>query len=118
MPFRTALNMAANGEDCEPALAIGTCARMNRWSKNGVPGQVCEHLQREQIVRIKREVASMDSDIIKVRPGRTGASYERPSIPGPLPSRLDYQRSHGRPAGFIVSTSHRQSVGCKSVNTI
>ena len=35
--------------------------RMNRWSKNGVLDQVFEHLQREQMVRIKIEAVSMDS---------------------------------------------------------
>ena len=32
--------------------------RMNRWSKNGVLDRVFEHLQREQIVRVKLEGAS------------------------------------------------------------
>ena len=32
--------------------------RMNRWSKNGVLDQVFEHLQREQMVRIKIEAVS------------------------------------------------------------
>ena len=35
--------------------------RMNRWSKNGVLDRVFEHLQREQIVRIKLEAVAMDS---------------------------------------------------------
>ena len=35
--------------------------------------RVFEHLQREQIVRIKLEVASMDSTIGKVHPDDTGA---------------------------------------------
>ena len=47
--------------------------RMNRWSKNGVLDQVFEHLQREQIVRIKLEAVSMDSTIVKVHPDGTGA---------------------------------------------
>ena len=47
--------------------------RMNRWSKNGVLDQVFEHLQREQIVRIKLEAMSMDSTIVKVHPDGTGA---------------------------------------------
>ena len=38
--------------------------RMNRWSKNGVLDRVFEHLQREQIVRIKLEAVSMDSTIV------------------------------------------------------
>ena len=47
--------------------------RMNRWSKNGVLDRVFEHLQREQIVRIKLEAVSMDSTIVKVHPDGTGA---------------------------------------------
>ena len=47
--------------------------RMNRWSKNGVLDLVFEHLQREQIARIKLEAMSMDSTIVKVHPDGTGA---------------------------------------------
>ena len=47
--------------------------RMNRWSKNGVLDRVFEHLQREQIVRIKLEAISLDSTIVKVHPDGTGA---------------------------------------------
>ena len=35
--------------------------------------RVFEHLQREQIVRIKLEAVSMDSTIVKVHPDGTGA---------------------------------------------
>ena len=47
--------------------------RMNRWAKSGVLDRVFEHLQREQIVRIKLEAVSMDSTIVKVHPDGTGA---------------------------------------------
>ena len=47
--------------------------RMNRWAKNGVLDRVFEHLQREQIVRVKLESVSMDSTIVKVHPDGTGA---------------------------------------------
>lgn len=47
--------------------------RMNRWSKKGVLDRVFEHLQREQIVRIKVEAFSLDSTSIKVHPDGTGA---------------------------------------------
>ena len=47
--------------------------RMNRWAKNGVLDRVFEHLQRQQIVRIKLEAVSMDSTIVKVHPDGTGA---------------------------------------------
>ena len=33
---------------------------MNRWAKNGVLDRIFEHLQREQIVRVKLEAVSMD----------------------------------------------------------
>ena len=56
--------------------------RMNRWSKNGVLDEVFEHLQREQIVRIKLEAVSMDSTIVKVHPDGTGA----PKKTAPHPS--------------------------------
>ena len=47
--------------------------RMNRWAKNGVLDRVFEHLQREQIVRIKIEALSLDSTSVKVHPDGTGA---------------------------------------------
>ena len=46
--------------------------RMNRWSKNGVLDRVFEELQRERLVRVKLEVASLDSTIVKVHPDGTG----------------------------------------------
>ncbi len=55
--------------------------RMNRWSKNGVLDRVFEHLQREQIVRIKLEAVSMDSTIVKVHPDGTGALKK--TVPNP-----------------------------------
>ena len=51
--------------------------RMNRWSKNGVLDQVFEHLQREQIVRIKLEAMSMDSTIVKVHPDGDGCAKKK-----------------------------------------
>ena len=56
--------------------------RMNRWSKNGVLDRVFEHLQREQLVRIRLEAVSLDSTIVKVHPDGTGAlkkTVRRPS---------------------------------------
>ena len=47
--------------------------RMNRWSKNGALDRVFEHLQREGILRVKFELASLDSTIVKVHPDGTGA---------------------------------------------
>jgi hypothetical protein len=55
---------------------------MNRWSKNGVLDRVFEHLQREQIVRIKLEAVALDSTTVKVHPDGTGALKKG----GPNPS--------------------------------
>ena len=55
--------------------------RMNRWSKNGVLDRVFEHLQREQIVRIKLEPVSMVSTIVKVHPDGTGG--RKTTVPDP-----------------------------------
>ena len=67
--------MAANGEGLPKRFGNWHTiyTRMNRWSKNGVLDRVFEHLQREQIVRIKLEAVSMDSTIVKVHPDGTGA---------------------------------------------
>ncbi len=75
--------------------------RMNRWSKAGVLARLFEHLQRQQIIRIKVEAVSLDSTIIKVHPDGTGAlkktgrkPSENPGEAGPpkfiwLPRMLD-----------------------------
>lgn len=47
--------------------------RMNRWAKNGVLDRVFEALQKEQIIRIRIEVMSLDSTTVKVHPDGTGA---------------------------------------------
>ncbi len=47
--------------------------RLNRWAKSGVLDRVFEALQRERLINIKIEVASLDSTIIKVHPDGTGA---------------------------------------------
>ena len=67
--------MVASGGGCRLDLGDGTpsTTRMNRWAKNGVLDRVFEHLQREQMVRIKVEAVSMDSTIVKVHPDGTGA---------------------------------------------
>ena len=56
--------------------------RMNRWSKNGVLDRVFEHLQREQIVRVKLEAVSLDSTIVQVHPDGTGA-LKKKTVPKP-----------------------------------
>jgi transposase len=75
--------------------------RMNRWSKAGVLARLFEHLQRQQIIRIKIEAVSLDSTIVKVHPDGTGALKkkgrrlsENPEADGPprfiwLPQMLD-----------------------------
>ena len=60
--------------------------RMNRWSKSGVPGRVFERLQRERIVRIRLEVVSMDSTIVKVHPDGTGALKKKDRSPSAGPA--------------------------------
>jgi len=35
--------------------------RMNRWSRNGVPDRVFEHLQRSRMIRIRIEAPGLDS---------------------------------------------------------
>jgi len=47
--------------------------RMNRWSKIGVLDRIFAELQRAQVVRVRIEVVSLDSTIIKVHPDGTGA---------------------------------------------
>ena len=56
--------------------------RMNRWSKNGVLDRVCDHLQKEQLVRIKLEAGSMDRTIVTGHPDGTSARNKT----GPRPS--------------------------------
>jgi transposase len=75
--------------------------RMNRWSKAGILARLFEHLQRQQIIRIKIEAVSLDSTIVKVHPDGTGAlkktgrrPSENPEADGPpkfiwLPQMLD-----------------------------
>ncbi len=54
---------------------------MNRWSNNGALDRVCEPVQREQIIRIKLEVLSIDSTVVRVHPDGTGA-LKRPELRG------------------------------------
>ncbi len=78
--------------------------RMNRWSKNGVLDRVFEHLQREQIVRVKVEAMGLDSTIVKVHPDGTGAEKKTarkpsgsPAAAGP-PRFIWLPRMIGRPS--------------------
>ena len=63
--------------------------RMNRWAKNGVLDRVFEHLQREQIVRVKLEAVSMDSTIV-VHPD---GLKKRATVHRKVAWRLDHQDS-------------------------
>ena len=62
--------------------------RMNRWSKKGALDRVFEHLQREQIVRIKIEAVSMDSTMVKVHPDGTGALKKTDHNPSASPEAV------------------------------
>ena len=61
--------------------------RMSRWSKKGVLDRVFEHLQKEQVVRMRLEAVSLDSTSVKVHPDGMGArkkTVRNPSAsPGP-----------------------------------
>jgi len=46
---------------------------MRRWEKAGVLDKMFEELQRQQVVRIRIEAASLDSTVIKVHPDGTSA---------------------------------------------
>jgi lactam utilization protein B len=46
---------------------------MSRWSRAGVLVRVIERLQREQILKLRFEVVSLDSTTVKVHPDGTGA---------------------------------------------
>ena len=59
--------------------------RMNRWSRNGVLDRVFEHLQREQIVRIRVEAMGLDSTSVKVHPDGTGAEKKMARKPSASP---------------------------------
>ena len=69
--------------------------RMNRWSKNGALDRVFEHLQREGILRVKFELASLDSAIAKVRPDGAGALKKGGAVDWQVSWRLDNQASYG-----------------------
>ena len=58
---------------------------MNRRSKNGVLDRVFEHLQKEQLARVKREAVSMDSTLVKVPPDGTGAPQKTVRSPSASP---------------------------------
>ena len=47
--------------------------RLNRWAKKGILNRIFDALQRERLINVKIEVASLDSTIIKVHPDSTGA---------------------------------------------
>jgi len=47
--------------------------RLSRWARNGVLDRVFEALQKERLLKMKIEVTSLDSTIVKVHPDGTGA---------------------------------------------
>lgn len=60
--------------------------RMNRWAKAGVLDRVFEHLQREQLVRIRVEAVSLDSTSVKVHPDGLGARKKTDRRPSANPA--------------------------------
>ena len=77
--------------------------RMNRWAKSGVLERVFEFLQREQILKVRIETASLDSTTVKVHPDGAGAlrkgglsASENPGAAGP-PRFIWLPRMTGRP---------------------
>ena len=64
----------AQYERIAPHLPVrrGNVSLSNRQVLNAIL-YVAEHLQREQIVRIKLEAGSMDGALVVVRPNGTGA---------------------------------------------
>ncbi|AGU51319.1 putative transposase, IS4/5 family [Variovorax paradoxus B4] len=69
--------------------------RMNRWSKSGVLDRVFAELQQAQVVRIRIEVVSLDSTIVKAHPDGTGALKKRPPVDRKIQRRVDHQDSYG-----------------------
>jgi len=55
--------------------------RLNRWAKSGVLDRVFEALQKEQLISLKIETASLDSTIVKVHPDGTGALKKQDHSP-------------------------------------
>lgn len=69
-------------------------SRMRHWAQTGVLARVFETLQREQLIRLKIESASLDATSIKVHPDGTGALKKT----APKPSDV---RVEGSPPSFI-----------------
>jgi len=59
--------------------------RMNRWAKSGVLDRVFAELQRLDLIRVRVEVLSLDSAVVKVHPDGTGALKK--TVPRPSESR-------------------------------
>ena len=60
--------------------------RLNRWARQGVLDRVLSLLQAEGIVRIKLEVAGLDSTIVPVHPDGTGAEKKTARRPSAAPA--------------------------------
>ena len=69
--------------------------RMSRWAKAGVLDRVFEELQMLHLLRVRIEVASLDSPNIEAQPDGTGAP--KPGAPSqrPQPRRTQRQDSPG-----------------------
>ncbi|WP_411835050.1 hypothetical protein [Pseudoxanthomonas mexicana] len=69
--------------------------RLNRWAKAGVLDRVFARMQAEQLIRTRLESVSLDSTIVKVHPGGTGARKKRWPIHRALSRWLEHQNSFG-----------------------
>jgi hypothetical protein len=49
-----------------------------------------EKMQEDQIVRTKIKAVSLDSTIVKLRPGGTGALKKRTASPRQIPRRMEH----------------------------
>ncbi len=106
-------SMGAKGAGDRHDLAPGTLyyTRMNRWSKTDVLDRVFEHLQREQVVRIKLEALSRDHPLVKVHPDGTGARKKRPPTASAGPEAAGPPRGIGVPRMIERLSSSRPRPG-------
>jgi len=59
--------------------------RLRRWTRSGVLARAFEVLQREQLIRLKVEVCSLDSTSVKVHPDGAGALKKTDPSPSGVP---------------------------------
>ncbi len=100
---------AAQGAGDRPALAPGPplSTRLPRGSQTGGLDRVFAHLQREQIVRIKRAARSLDRPLVQVPPAGPGARTQPVLHPSAAPEAGGPPRCLGVPR-----TIARRSSAC------